>query len=192
MRTIQCAGRFLAGGDCDSSRKEDRVKIVAENQMVIECPNCKAKLDLPREKLYEAVKCGRCSTRFVATEWSGVVLSDGELAVYEVNHRIEKFSKKVNGFVQYACKYAEQILCNTMQLTKVSFIVETADIAVADGGFEGSDKHPYPGVYVIVRMEKIKWNGERGHTPALQRFVEAILGFRVEKTYEDGCRAIGG
>lgn len=160
--------------------------------MIIECPNCRAKLELPGEKLHEAVKCGSCCTRFVATEWSGVVLSENELAVYEVNHRIEKISTKVEGFIYSASQYAEGMLCNTMRLSNASFTVETAEIAVEDGMFESSAKYPHPGVYVVVRMEKAKWNGESGHSPAVQRFVEAILGYRVEKTYEDGCRAIGG
>ena len=160
--------------------------------MIIECPNCRAKLDLPGEKLYEAVKCGGCRTRFVATEWSGVVLSECELAVYESNHRIEIFSKKIESLIKSVCKHAEGMLCNTMRLFKANLTVETAEMSPGDGGFEVSGEYPHPGVYVVVRMEKDKWDGESGHTPALQRFVEAILGFRVEKTYEDGCHAVGG
>lgn len=160
--------------------------------MIIECPNCRVKLDLPGEKLYEAVKCGGCRTRFVATEWSGVVLSECELAVYESNHRIEIFSKKIESLIESVCKHAEGMLCNTMRLFKANFTVETAEMSPGDGGFEVSGEYPHPGVYVVVRMEKDKWDGESGHTPALQRFVEAILGFRVEKTYEDGCHAVGG
>lgn len=161
--------------------------------MTIVCPKCGAELELRKEMVNEVIKCGYCKTAFVASEWSGVLLTEDELARYEVDHSNEKLAKK---FGRYLSPYEGNSyggghgLFSASGVSSMYFPTEVAGAAC--GGFEPSQKHPYLGVYIIARMEQDWQKGYPGHTAEIQRLIEAAIGFRVEKTYDETCSGANG
>ena len=161
--------------------------------MTIVCPKCGAELELPREMVHDVAKCGQCKTAFVASEWSGVLLADEELARYEVDRNNEKLAKKL---ARYLSPYEGNSyggghgLFSALGVSSMYFPTEVA--GDSSGDFEPSDKSPCLGVYITARLEQDAGKGYPSHSAGLQRLIESAIGFRVEKTHEETCGGANG
>ena len=148
--------------------------------MKIICPKCHSWLDNPISKVGEIVKCRLCKTRFIATEWSGVILPVEQMARYRIGKRFEDMREMLRKYFYQVSEFINPHGCETFGLKQIEFSVGGAN----DCGCGDS----MPGVYIGVRFYRNKPDANViVHSPQLQRFVESIIGYRVRHAPEENC-----
>ena len=157
--------------------------------MTILCPKCNTQLELPSNMVREIVQCSDCNVEFVASEWSGTLLTDEELARYRTDHEHEKIAERFRDYFSADDDKISRMVCGTLELATADFPIET--ISVCAEGEKYRMEYPYPGVYVIARIEKDRDKGVPTHSLELQRLIEAVVGYQVEDVYEDMCDGDG-
>ena len=89
--------------------------------MIIVCPQCGRELELSPKMLYDITSCAYCKARFVATEWSGVLLTENELARYAENISYQKLAKEVKRYFGTDNDYVREMACRTLGLASAFF-----------------------------------------------------------------------